>query len=583
LLPAAVFVLVLLLSGIGAAGFVAESSPAQKQDLIIDQLERFTPQDAVSRNYRRGAWWWREDVAGAHGGTLLVTGQWREDRSAPAHVEADAPGAADNYVDNLVPALSVSPNVRGWHRIVFGIYSRPRPPRTHIDLLPFRFGVRLSNEPYPVYIQGRDDVPAGFQEVPWKEADLTGKSIEISQIRAEKQRPGLGLAAGIDYIRLEPLSAEEGAAAARAERKPPPVDKRLFALMDYVVEVQLFGTFETPDDIRAIVYRHKEGGFGRIYWRCYGSSSDNSLRVRDAAPRWTEEDEAAYRRKYGVSVGWMPYIQACRKFDPLQVACEYGRRIGVEVHAWVRMTNHRERPPKSNFWYEHPEYQLIMRDGTRLPRVLSFAHPEVRRYYVTLMRDIATTGVKGILLDWLRHPPAVGYEDEVRASFAAKYGVDMKQVPGDDPRIHEHHSSYIVSFLRDMRQALPGIEISARIRNMREFGLDAPTWVREGLVDTIVEGNWNSSNRPRLVEQGVLAVTQGTPVKSYVIAETSDWAEPVPTRTWLSADEIVAYSRIYRDKGVNRFGLYESTMFLWYPHARRAIWKAGSIMAGRPD
>src|SRR5262245_17512745 len=72
------FVSVLIFSGVGATGFDEEGAPAQRQDLIIDQLERFAPQDAVSRNYRRGAWWWRENVPGAHGGTLLVTGQWRE-------------------------------------------------------------------------------------------------------------------------------------------------------------------------------------------------------------------------------------------------------------------------------------------------------------------------------------------------------------------------------------------------------------------------------------------------------------------------------------------------------------------------
>jgi hypothetical protein len=561
---------------LGSGGRPGPSAPG---GVVIDDLARFAPARAVSREYRRGAWWWRENVAGARGGTLLVTGKWRDERPAPVHVEDDAAGAADNYVDNLVPAVTVAPGVRGWHRIYFGIYSRPRPPRTHIDLLPFRFGARLGGEPYPVYIQGSDEEPAGIQEVFWKAADLTGKSIELSQLKAEKQRPGLGIAAGIDYIRLEPLTASEGAAAARAARNPPPPAKRLFAMLDYVVEVQLMGTFETPEDIRAIVYRHKEGGFGRIYWRCYGSSLDNSQRVPEAAPRWTDADEAAYRARYRVGAGWLPYIEATKRFDPLAVAAEYGRRIGVEVHGWVRMTNHRERPPRSNFWHDHPEYRLVKKDGSRLERVLSFAHPEVRRYYLAIMKDIAGTGVGGILLDWLRHPPAVGYEPEVQESFRKRYGADMAALPESDPRIGAHHSEYVKLFLRDLRAALPGIEISARIRNMNEFGLDASAWVREGLVDTIVEGNWYTPNRPRDVEKGVLSVTGGTPVRAYVVAETSDWNTPVATRRWFSAEEILEHARVYRSKGIGRFGLYESTIFLWYPELRRAIWEADGIMA----
>src|SRR5437868_4399832 len=146
-------------------------------------------------------------------------------------------------------------------------------------------------------------------------------------------------------------------------------------MLDYTDEVQLWGNFENEDDIRAVVYRNKEAGFGRIYWRSYGTCSDHSLKFRDAAPRWSDEDDARYRTHFGVSTGWMPYIRACERFDPLQVAAEYGRKIGIEVHGWARMANH-HRPPRSNFWHEHPEYQLIQRDGQRLPRVLSFSYPE---------------------------------------------------------------------------------------------------------------------------------------------------------------------------------------------------------------
>ena len=158
----------------------------------------------------------------------------------------------------------------------------------------------------------------------------------------------------------------------------------------------------------------------------------------------------------------------------------------------------------------------------------------------------------------------------------------MRSLPEADPRIGEHHSGYINRFLREVRKALPGIEISARIRNMNEFGLDAAAWVREGLVDTIIEGNWYTPNRPRDVEKGVLAVTRGTPVRAYVVAETETpgWTTPVEQRRWFSAADILDYARVYREKGIGRFGLYESTIFLWYPDMRRAIWEAAVIMAG---
>jgi hypothetical protein len=34
-------------------------------------------------------------------------------------------------------------------------------------------------------------------------------------------------------------------------------------------------------------------------------------------------------------------------------------------------------------------------------------------------------------------------------------------------------------------------------------------------------------------------------------------------------------AKYYRDKGVDRFGIYESTIFTWHPEMRRAIREAG--------
>src|SRR5262245_12487104 len=92
--------------------FEKKSTSVQGKDILIDDLASFGPPSAVSKEYRPGAWWWREKVEGAREDSLLVTGSWREERPRPTNVEDDAPGAADNYVA-LVPNLKVNPQVRG--------------------------------------------------------------------------------------------------------------------------------------------------------------------------------------------------------------------------------------------------------------------------------------------------------------------------------------------------------------------------------------------------------------------------------------------------------------------------------------
>ena len=63
---------------------------------------------------------------------------------------------------------------------------------------------------------------------------------------------------------------------------------------------------------------------------------------------------------------------------------------------------------------------------TPYPRVMSFAYPEVRTFYVSFFKQLASTGTRGIMIDLLRHPPIAGYEPIVTEAFRQKYGKDME-------------------------------------------------------------------------------------------------------------------------------------------------------------
>jgi hypothetical protein len=92
-----------------------------------------------------------------------------------------------------------------------------------------------------------------------------------------------------------------------------------------------------------------------------------------------------------------------------------------------------------------------------------------------------------------------------------------------------------------------------------------------------VDGNWYSGNgpRPTITETVEAAGRRG---KAYAIAETFDVD---PKHYWqkrkgiLSAAAIRALAEHYSGTGVAGFGIYESTMFTWYPDLRRAIRTAG--------
>jgi len=536
-----------------------------------------------------GKWWLNRNAQswGSPDGAILLAGQPSEEPLKTGFWDVIP---AFRFVPYRVPEIVIDPKATGWHRIHVGLYcdsiddwSRPM------------IEGKLTGEPFPEFIAAPNKSTTRVAEAYWKAADLTGKKIHLAQPRAPMPHAGSGWMSGISHVRLEPMTSEQ-VTAARQEIELPPVDRRLFAMLDTTDEIYWYGTAENEDDLRAVVYRHQQAGFGRVYWRCYGTYLDNSLSLPEAAPRWTDADEKAYTAGEKTKAGWKPYIELSRQFDPLKVAVDYGRTIDCDVHAMVRFANY-NRAPYANFWHDHPEFraQLLASDkkdpktGQPIPikpyqrvpyaRVLSFAYPEVRTYYVSFFKQLASTGTRGIMIDLLRHPPIAGYEPIVTEAFKQKYGRDMEELSlYKDAQVQEHLSEYLRLFLVEMREAIgPKVEISVRCSGPNNYALRGKEWIDAGLINTIVDGHWYSGNGVRPTIDATVAAV-GTQGRAQAVAEITDVD---PTKNFqirkgiLSPEAIVALAKAYSNRGVASFGLYESTAHTWYPDARRAIRAAG--------
>lgn len=561
------------------------SAGAARKEIVIS-AEQLAPPDLRADQPMAGKWWLNKDAKdwGAPRGVILMTGRVTGGKGSGGEWQVTP---SDRYVGYRVPNLVIDPKVSGWYRIYVGLLHEPLDP--HARLL-----ARLSDEPYPEYLQAPERTKGKIAEVCWKPALLTGKKIHLEQPPAPMPHPGMGLIGGITHIRLVPMSDEE-VAAAKSEIKLPPLSQRLFGMLDYTDEVFWWGTVESPEDIKAIVYRHREAGFGRIYWRTWGSTLDNTVALAEAAPRWTEADDKAWCASQKCKTGWLAYYDLTRKFDPLKVAVEYAKDNDAEVHAWVRFTN-LNRAPYANFWHDNRKLvaQMVafktdpktgkreaIKPYVRTPyaRVLSMAYPEVRAFYIRFFKEIVKSGTRGILIDLLRHPPICGYEPIVAEAFKKKYGTDMEERDiFHDPLVNEFISQYLRQFLVDLRKEIGNdIEISVRSSGPMKYALRGKEWIDDGLINTIVDGHWYSGNGPRPTILETVKAT-GARGQAQAVAEASDvdpskgWAR---RPGWLSSEAILALTKHYSGKGVANFGLYESTLYTWYPDLRRAIREAG--------
>ena len=130
----------------------------------------------------------------------------------------------------------------------------------------------------------------------------------------------------------------------------------------------------------------------------------------------------------------------------------------------------------SDFWRQNPQFRRVnYRFGAWTDRAFDYGHPEVRKYHMALVRELAERyDFDGLELDWMR------------------FGFHFR--PG-----HEAEGvGLLTEFTAEVRDILNGwqkkrghrIRLSARVPSRPQaavgLGMDAVTWAQRGLVDTIV-------------------------------------------------------------------------------------------------
>jgi len=148
------------------------------------------------------------------------------------------------------------------------------------------------------------------------------------------------------------------------------------------------------------------------------------------------------------------------------------------------------------FYWKHPEWTMKTREGTPITN-LSLAYPEVRKYWLSLLRETLEYGTDGVQLHLNRSEPYVFYEEPVVKSFQDKYGEDPRNLDDEDPKWVAHCASYLTQFIREVRHLVdekPGRELSITVsgrKNGREIHYeenqcDVDTWIKEGLINYIM-------------------------------------------------------------------------------------------------
>lgn len=209
-----------------------------------------------------------------------------------------------------------------------------------------------------------------------------------------------------------------------------------------------------------------KGNIGDINW-CLGTTGMLNYNSQYAGNAYNEIEKYKQQIRPGdiTALTNIKNIIDTTGKSPIELIAEAGDKNGIRVNASLRMDdffNPNELGILNGPMYD--EYKDCLQSDHMF---LSYAYPKFRKYIINVLKEVASfKGVDGVTLDYCRNPNVIGNE----ATRSEKIDI-MNQ------------------FMRDVKKALPATtKINVRIPcdSAIDYGLDAATWVKEGIIDVLI-------------------------------------------------------------------------------------------------
>ena len=401
-------------------------------------------------------------------GTHNFTDQWR----AVSYETTDYSGTMLACNGGSPEDVTFSPNLTGWYKIYLSA------PCGSV------LSVKLSGDESFLSVSTTNKWMRIMEEFLWRCADMTGQSIVLT-----KKTEALPRHAMLAAIRFVPMSDQEVVQmrqdAARTDTK------RIYATNDMHCRLYAAQMYDYPD-WHAVVHGYNNSD---VEWI-------SLEQVRSfVADNMTPD---VFERFCFPRPGDRNVQESFPRFDYNRVLKEcvaIGHREGFRMSISLRMGAWGMGYPADQsyfdckFMQDHPELRTIDRNGDEIS-ALSYAYPEVRRYMIDELLNMARSGCDAVALIAHRGVPYVLFEKPVADRFFALYGEYPYELPLADPRLHQLHCQIMTEFFRDARQALDEefgkgkVQIHLRALfspfDTDVIGIDTEQLAREGLVDAII-------------------------------------------------------------------------------------------------
>jgi hypothetical protein len=500
-----------------AAGYAAEAAAPRSPDLFPNDSRRWSLASGAEV---------LTDFSKAEPATALITakrekGKWKLIPFATADWKGLALSA---YGGTAPPPVRLPLSARGWHAIYIGLATTSGG---------FNIGgngarARLSDE--PVFKRLANNLPllenrrAVIQECYLTVAELKGQALEIA--------PMSGLPATVCYVKLVPLTDAE--VQTRKHGSATSSTRTSIATFDGHSWIWPFKP-TTAEELAEEFRGFEDTDIGKWWFQVAGADlvcypSKVGTYPGEGTTDFPNGSYAAYTRSLETLFK--------KGINPLKVAREAARAQGAEFHVMLRPAGWVGSMPyeetfNSKFFYAHPQWRCVDRDGTPT-FYMSYAVPEVRRHLIEIFRETLELQPEGVGFLFNRGMPLMLWEAAFCERFEKMHHADAKAVPEDDARILATRAAIMTDFMTEVRALLDetaakqgrkapykiSLGTFAKEADNQKWGLDLPAWIRLGLVDELATAwfayHTSFQTTPGQVDMDYYRrLTKGTSTKAY--------------------------------------------------------------------
>ena len=389
------------------------------------------------------------------------------------------PVGTAEYTSNMLSSLgghpediTLSPYLKGWYKIYL---HAPGYSVLHL---------KLSSDPafWVACATTRDG--CNMEEFLWRCADMTGESLTLTRKLDAANYHSL-----LSAIRFVPMSEDELAEYLREEARTD--TKRIYATDD--MHNRLYYTHpRTLDDWRSVAFNYMHSDVEWLSIEQIRNFVSCRLPTNDTAnfcfPRAGDRNVQEQYPLFDYN-------------EVLKTVVDQGHRQGLKMSVSIRMGAWGLTYPYDQYYFdcdfmqENPEWRTYDRNGDEIS-AMSYAYPEVRKFMVDELVNMARSGCDAVTLIWHRGIPYVLFEKPVADRFFELYGEYPYELPLDDPRLNALHCEIMTGLMREIRTALDAEfgkgKIGLHVRTLyspydtKYVGLDVEQWAKEGLIDAVI-------------------------------------------------------------------------------------------------